>query len=181
MLTPEFTGDKAAYTKAILETCPPRYAEQSDVDALVAFDRQIFPEGGMGPRYLSRAISDNPIGLEMVEVGGQIAAYTHGVMYPSAIAPGRGYGDIASIGVAEGFRGRGLGELMLGRMVDSMLTEDPTGICLHTRVSNLPMQRLAAKFGFVVERTDIDYYARTARNEDAYLMVLRRVPLETDD
>ena len=174
MSSPTFTGDKLAYTQEILATCPPRYAELSDVEAIVAFDSTVFPEGNpLGYRYLTNEINRTPLGNEILVIDGEIAAHVHGVIHPSNVEPGRCYGDIVSLGVAEEYRGRGVGELMLNHMVAGIMGENPTGICLHTRVSNLPMQRLAAKFGFVVEETVPDYYIRTRVPEDAYFMVFR--------
>ena len=173
--SPIFTGDKIAYVQSIMEVCPPRYAEPGDVDKLVDFDRAVFPEGGtaIGYRYLSRHIANNATGIEIVEMDDEIAVCIIGDSYPSNVEPGRWYGDIASIGVAEQYRGRGLGELLLKRMTTNMLAEKPTGICLHTRVSNLGMQALARKLGYATESRARDYYAGSAVPEDAFFMVYR--------
>lgn len=178
MTSLEFNGDKQAYAQAILDTCPPRYAELNDVDRLVEFDRTVFAEEGspMGPRYLTNHIDDNPTGIEVLEIDGQIAACIVGDMYRSHIQEGRCYGDIASLAVAAEYRGRGLGELMLRRMMGVMLTENPTGIMLHTRVSNLAMQGLATKQGFKIEDREPEYYIRSLVPEDAFLMIYRPDP-----
>ena len=169
-----FNGDKQAYAQEILGACPPRYATLDDVDRIVDFDRAVFPEGSqVGRRYLGYHIADNPIGIEVLEIDHQIAACIIGETYPSHIEKDRWYGDIALLGVGQDYRGRGLGDLLLGRMVKSMLAENPTGISLRTRVSNTPMQSLATKYGFTIESTVEDYYARSLEPEDAYLMVYR--------
>lgn len=174
MTLPTFTGDKQAYVQSIAETCPPRNAELADVDRIIEFDHTVFPEGRtVSSRTLIRRINENPISNEILELDNQIVACTLGDIYPSNIDAGRCYGEITSIGVAAAYRGRGLGEFMLSRMVASMLEEDPTGICLYTRASNLAMQSMAAKRGFAVEDRITGYYVRTFLPEDALLMVYR--------
>jgi ribosomal protein S18 acetylase RimI-like enzyme len=174
MIQPTFTGDKETYTQSILEISHPRYATLEDFEALREFESTVFPEGGgLGYWRLQSQLKDNQQANMILEIDGRIVAHVRGDMFPSNISPNRPYGDITSLGVAEEYRGRGLGELMLGLMIDSMLPENPTGIMLHTRISNVAMQGLAAKFGFVTEQTEPDYYDHTKTPEDAYMMVYR--------
>lgn len=151
-----------------------RNASLEDVDAILAMEDVVFPEGSnKGPRGLARDIQEHAPSVKLAMLGDVIVGSVRGDMYMSRLTPGRCYGDIASLSVAEDHRRRGLGGLLLQEMIAEMQTEDPTGILLHTRASNLPMQGLAARHGFEIEQTVEDYYIRTSIPEDAYLMVRR--------
>lgn len=151
-----------------------RNANLEDVDAILAMEDVAFPEGSnTGPRGLSRDIENHAPSVKLAVLDEVIVGGVRGAIHPSRIAPGRCYGDIASLSIAPEHRRRGLGELLLQEMVAEMLPENPTGILLHTRVSNKAMQGLALKHGFAIEQTVKDYYIRTSVPEDAFLMVNR--------
>ncbi|HSX33616.1 MAG TPA: GNAT family N-acetyltransferase [Candidatus Saccharimonadales bacterium] len=175
----EFTGDKAAYTRAILEASPPRNATLEDVEAIAALDRTIFASYGptMGRWRIADAIRQNPAGMQVLELDGNLAGTIYGQLIESPNFEGRAYGEVTSIGIAEEYRGRGIGELLFGRMVQAMLDEQEvgtviTGISLYTRAGNLAMQQLAEKYDFTVEQTVPSFYEFFDPPEDAYLMVL---------
>lgn len=151
-----------------------RNASLEDVDAILAMEDVAFPEGSnTGPRGLSRDINEHAPSVKLAMLNDVIVGGVRGALHPSRITPDRCYGDIASLSIAPEHRRRGLGELLLQEMVAEMLPENPTGILLHTRVSNKAMQGLAMKHGFAIEQTIKDYYIRTSVPEDAFLMVNR--------
>lgn len=170
-----FSGNKQEYVGEILQACPPRFAMVTDVKAILKFEASEFTESDTGPWRLARYIEAVPEGTEILEINSELVGCIRGSMQSSKIAPDRPYGQIDSLAVAPEYRGRGLGELLLGRMVASMLAENPTGICLYTRASNVAMQGLAGKFGFKTEDTVEDYYSRP--KENAFFMVHRREPI----
>ena len=151
-----------------------RNANLEDVDAILLMEDAAFPEGSnTGPRHLSRDIQEHAPSVKLAILDDEIVGSVRGALHASRIAEGRCYGDIASLSVAPDHRRHGLGGLLLQEMIAEMMPENPTGIILHTRVSNVAMQGLAKKHGFVVEQTRDNYYCRTSLPEDAYMMIRR--------
>ncbi len=75
---------------------------------------------------------------------------------------------ITTIGVEPAHRGRSLGELLLGTLLDEALRRGAGWLTLEVRVSNEPAQRLYRKYGFSVQGTRRRYYSDN--NEDAHIM-----------
>jgi ribosomal-protein-alanine N-acetyltransferase len=75
---------------------------------------------------------------------------------------------ITTIGVDPGYRGRGLGELLLLCMVDVALARGARWLTLEVRVSNVAAQTLYRKYGFSVRGSRKRYYSDN--NEDALIM-----------
>lgn len=150
-----------------------RNANVKDIDAILALEQDVFPEGtNIGYQGLRRDISEHAPSVKLAVSEDELVGCVRGSLYPSRLTPGRCYGDITSLGISTEHRRQGLGKLLLQEMISEMQSEDPTGIMLHTRVSNMAMQGLATEQGFTIERTSENYYVRTQVPEDAYLMVL---------
>jgi len=169
----EFTGDKAAYARALREAYPPRYATEADLDAIHAFDRAVFDHDAAGRSSWRYRLGYAPDATEVWEVGSEIIACWSAELQPSRLHANRAYGYINSFGVAEAYRGRGIGTWFFERCIEKIFEQedDLTGICLDTRVSNVAMQGLAAKFGFVISQRVQDFYIHGSL-EDAYEMAL---------
>ena len=151
-----------------------RNASLEDVDAILRMEDAAFPEGSnIGPRGLARDITEHAPSVKLAIADDMIMGSVRGAMHPSRLVADRCYGDIASLSIAPEHRRRGLGGLLLKEMIAEMLPENPTGVLLHTRVSNKAMQGLAANHGFTIEQRIEDYYIRTSIPEDAFLMVRR--------
>lgn len=75
---------------------------------------------------------------------------------------------ITTIGVEPGHRGRGLGELLMGALVDRAVARRVSWLTLEVRVSNESAQSLYRKYGFTVQGTRKRYYSDN--NEDAHIM-----------
>ena len=75
---------------------------------------------------------------------------------------------ITTIGVDPGYRGLGLGELLLLSMVDAALVRGARWLTLEVRVSNVAAQALYRKYGFSVRGSRKRYYSDN--NEDALIM-----------
>ena len=84
---------------------------------------------------------------------------------------------LTTIGVEPAFRGRGLGELLLGAMFDEAVRRGANWLTLEVRVSNEAAQSLYRKYGFTVQGTRKRYYSDN--NEDALIMWSR--PLQDSD
>ncbi|MGH2448458.1 MAG: ribosomal protein S18-alanine N-acetyltransferase [Chloroflexota bacterium] len=75
---------------------------------------------------------------------------------------------ITTIAMLEGWRGQGLGELLLISLIDSAGAVGAQRLTLEVRVSNEVAQNLYRKYGFHVAGTRPRYYSDN--NEDAYIM-----------
>jgi [ribosomal protein S18]-alanine N-acetyltransferase len=83
---------------------------------------------------------------------------------------------IANIAVAEDWRGRGLGELLMIAVLDHALAQGMTVVTLEVRVSNQVAQALYQKFGFVVAGNRRRYYSDNG--EDALIMTTEPIASE---
>jgi ribosomal-protein-alanine N-acetyltransferase len=75
---------------------------------------------------------------------------------------------ITTIGIDSGWRGRGLGEMLLLSLIDLAIARGANWMTLEVRVSNEPAQALYRKYGFTVQGTRKRYYSDN--NEDAHIM-----------
>lgn len=77
-------------------------------------------------------------------------------------------GHITNIAVAPDFRGMGIGNLIVGSLIDICKNEKIISMTLEVRKSNLPALYLYTKFGFITEGIRKAYYADN--HEDAIIM-----------
>jgi ribosomal-protein-alanine N-acetyltransferase len=82
-------------------------------------------------------------------------------------------GHISTIAIHLGWRGRGLGELMLVALMDAAIMRGAGELTLEVRVSNHVAQNLYRKHGFVQVGLRKHYYHDN--NEDALIMTTPRV------
>ena len=75
---------------------------------------------------------------------------------------------VTTIGIDLPFRGRGLGEALLLRLLDESVRRGANMLTLEVRVSNEGAIRLYEKYGFGVHGVRPRYYSDNG--EDAYLM-----------
>lgn len=80
----------------------------------------------------------------------------------------RGEAHISTIASHSGFRGRGIGELMLVALLGRGFYEGASFSALEVRISNTVAQRLYTKYGYLKTSVLSRYYHDNA--EDAYLM-----------
>ena len=76
--------------------------------------------------------------------------------------------DITNVAVKESCRGKGIGRLLVGRMLDLAKSRGVEDIFLEVRVSNDPAIRLYRSFGFEPVGLRKDYYEEP--KEDASVM-----------
>ena len=77
---------------------------------------------------------------------------------------------ISTLAVAESWRGRGLGELLVLALIHKALNLNPLMVTLEVRESNLVAQSLYAKFGMQVVGRRKRYYSDN--HEDALIMTV---------
>ncbi|MDR2904111.1 MAG: ribosomal protein S18-alanine N-acetyltransferase [Clostridiales bacterium] len=77
-------------------------------------------------------------------------------------------GHITNIAVGEAARGRGIGDMLVKKLIAIAQEKEMMGITLEVNVNNLKAQRLYTKNGFVPEGIRKNYYNDT--KEDAVIM-----------
>lgn len=77
-------------------------------------------------------------------------------------------GHITNIAVSECARGKGVGDLLLKKLIAIAIEKEMIGITLEVNVNNRRAQRLYTKNGFVPEGIRKNYYSDT--KEDAVIM-----------
>jgi ribosomal-protein-alanine N-acetyltransferase len=77
-------------------------------------------------------------------------------------------GELANMAITPAFRGRGLGRLLLSRVLDTARERGIEAVFLEVRVSNERASRLYEQFGFVDVGKRRDYY--DSPREDARVM-----------
>ncbi|MCA9859187.1 MAG: ribosomal protein S18-alanine N-acetyltransferase [Thermomicrobiales bacterium] len=75
---------------------------------------------------------------------------------------------VTTIGVDNPYRGRGLGEALLLRLIDEAVRRGANVVTLEVRISNEHAIRLYEKYGFSIHGVRPHYYSDNG--EDAYLM-----------
>lgn len=84
-------------------------------------------------------------------------------------------GHITNVGVLEEARCKGVGSLLMEKMIEIALEKKMTGMTLEVRMGNAPAQALYHKYGFKTEGIRKNYYSDT--KEDALIM-WKYFPLE---
>ena len=84
---------------------------------------------------------------------------------------------IVSVGVADGYRRRGIGELLLIAAVEHATARGTETITLEVRKSNAAAQALYAKYGFIEQGIRKRYYSDN--REDAVIMTTGSIQMES--
>ncbi len=85
-------------------------------------------------------------------------------------------GHITNIAVAPQYRRMGVGDAIVGKIMQTAEEKEMLGVTLEVRVSNIAAKNLYEKHGFVVTGERKKYYSDN--NEDAYLMWNYLIPME---
>lgn len=83
---------------------------------------------------------------------------------------------IVSVGVADGYRRRGIGELLLISAVEHATTRETETITLEVRESNAAARALYEKYGFIEQGIRKAYYSDN--REDAVIMTTGSIQME---
>lgn len=118
-----------------------------------------------------RAAESNEGANQTGELGQSLREARH------ALLPVLGYGGfwhvvdeahICTLAVHPGWRGRGLGELLLVHLIEQATARNAAVVTLEVRTSNLVAQQLYRKYGFAVAGLRKGYYSDN--QEDALIM-----------
>lgn len=143
-----------------------RRMAQGDVDRVVAIEAEAFTSPWKADTFLT--LLERP-GAELwvLEEGGA-AIVGYAVLWCIL-----DQGELANIAIASGYRGRGYGRYLLGRVMEVAAERGVESLYLEVRVSNQGATDLYKRFGFQEIGIRRDYY--DSPREDALLMV-RRFP-----
>ena len=83
---------------------------------------------------------------------------------------------IVSVGVADGYRRRGIGELLLIAAVEHAIARETETITLEVRKSNAAARALYEKYGFIEQGIRKGYYSDN--REDAVIMTTGSIQME---
>jgi ribosomal-protein-alanine acetyltransferase len=141
-----------------------RRATAADLDAIMALERATFPDDAWSTSSM-RAELAGPHGHYVVALAdaGEILGYA-GLLAPE----GAGQGDIQTIAVAEGARGRGIGRALMDELLAEAGRRGADEVFLEVRAGNEPAQRLYASLGF--ERIAVRPHYYQPDHEDAWVM-----------
>jgi ribosomal-protein-alanine N-acetyltransferase len=142
-----------------------RDATADDLDAIMRLERASFPTDAWSDAMM-RSELDSPHGRYVVwEQHGRLAGYA-GLR---AVAGARD-GDVQTIAVAEGSRGRGSGRMLLRRLIVLAHERGVRDLFLEVRADNPVAQRLYASEGFAETGRRPRYYQPD--DVDAIVMTL---------
>ena len=126
------------------------------------------PQGGIVRRLLGRATVLRPR-RHQTHAPRSIVGFL-GTLYAADQA------HIVSVGVADGYRRRGVGELLLIAAVEHATARQTETITLEVRKSNAAARALYAKYGFIEQGIRKAYYSDN--REDAVIMTTGSIQME---
>lgn len=116
------------------------------------------------PPYLIDSLFDkNRQAFFVAEVGDRVVGYA----IAEVETPGNGH--VISVAVSSDMRGRGIGEALMGRLIEELKGIGVSRIRLEVEKNNVIAQRMYRRLGFVVTHIIRDYYEADG---DALVMTL---------
>jgi ribosomal-protein-alanine N-acetyltransferase len=135
--------------------------EQPDVPQVLRIEQQAFPTQWPADAFYNELNANKLAHYFVGRCDGTIVAYG-GIWVILEDA------HVTTIAVDERFRGRGIGEAMLVRLIDEALAHGASWMTLEVRESNAAAQRLYRKYGFTTVTARKGYYSDN--NESALVM-----------
>lgn len=124
-------------------TGPLRPARPDDLDAIMTIERASFPTDAWSESAMRRTLADPDVVSEVAEPETQVVGYA------ALLAPiGAEEADVLTLAVAGEHRGRGLGRVLLRRLVDAAELRGARSVFLEVREDNPVAERLYASEGF---------------------------------
>ncbi|MFD6448286.1 ribosomal protein S18-alanine N-acetyltransferase [Promicromonospora sp. NPDC060204] len=144
-----------------------RVLEPSDLEAVIEFDEQVFG-GDAWPRdWFDEIVADPNVTMFVAELEQVTALQFAG--YCALHVKGAD-GEVATIGVDEAFRRRGVGRKMMSVLVDRARTSGLSSMSLNLRTDNAGARKLYESFGFRTSGVEPRYY--DSDGADAEIMTL---------
>jgi ribosomal-protein-alanine N-acetyltransferase len=135
----------------------------SDIAQVMAIEEQVFPSPWPAHAY-EYELTKNPLAhcFKLDQDGNLIGYGCLWLIVDEA--------HISTLAIAPPMRGRGLGELVLLKLIQEAIALEATMATLEVRVSNLPAQALYTKYGFEIVGRRKRYYQDNL--EDALIMTV---------
>ena len=139
-----------------------RRMEEKDLDQVIEIEKVSFPSGGWNKTQYEYEIDGNTVANPYVLYLDDelIGYYSLWEMFENT--------SIATIAVKDKYRGKGIGNMLLSKIIEQSIEKGFTSIDLEVRKSNEPAITLYKNNGFKVISTRKEYYSN---GEDAYIMV----------
>ena len=133
---------------------------ESDLDGVLAIENGSFPKPWAREHFLDELASPHAFPLTAFSADGRVAGY----ICPTLVLD---EGHIMNVAVHPGFRGKGVGRLLVERVMADCREAGAAFVSLEVRVSNAAAISLYRRLGFVETGTRRRYYEN---GEDALLM-----------
>lgn len=138
-----------------------RKMKLSDIDSVIDIERNSFPIPWTKGAFTAELRNNRLAKYCVAEVDGKVVGY--GGMWLIMDEA-----HITNIAVHPKYRGRGIGNRLLGALVEEVSKANIYGMTLEVRRSNIRAQKLYRKFGFVPCGVRPEYYLDNG--EDAIIM-----------
>lgn len=145
---------------------------KKDLPSLLELEKRLFPIDQWSEDIFIDEVEKDPHSIKVVKIKDQVIGYVHTELTERKVKNNKivRIGEIGSVAVREDYRGNKLGEKLVKHGISRLKRKSSHKIILHTRLDNIPMQKLASsKFGFKTSKIRKNAYDDGA---SAYEMVL---------
>lgn len=139
----------------------------SDLEPVIEFDEQAFGDDAWPRDWFGEIVADPSVTMFVAEL--QVAADLLFVGYCALHTRGTN-GEVATIGVSEAVRRRGIGRKMMTVLVDRAHASGLSSMSLNLRTDNAEARKLYESFGFKTSGVEPGYY--DSDGADAEIMAL---------
>ncbi len=133
---------------------------EADMDEVLAIETASYPRPWLREHFQAELISPHAFPLTAFSADGRVAGYICPVLVLDE-------GHIMNVAVHPAFRGRGIGQLLVERIIADCRDAGAAFVSLEVRISNEAAIGLYQRLGFVGTGTRRRYYEN---GEDALLM-----------
>lgn len=130
-----------------------RDADLADLDAIMVLEAVTFPSDAWSREMMAAELAAVHTHYLVAEFDGQAVGYA-GLSAPA----GASQADVQTIAVDAGHRGRGIGALLLARLLDEARARRVDDVLLEVRADNPGAQRLYERHGFAAIAVRPRYY-----------------------
>jgi ribosomal-protein-alanine N-acetyltransferase len=141
-----------------------RRARPTDLPEIMAIERECFVEP-WDEEVFAQTMEWTPFHFFVALAAGRLKGFIVGCMENTGSAT---YGHISNLGVTGGYRGKGLGRLLVARLEQQFMVDGAEGVLLEVRVSNTGAQEFYRRLGYGEAFLLSGYYSN---GEDALVMM----------
>ena len=130
-----------------------RPAASADLPMILGVETAAFAADALPYFYFRQMLDAVPAFFLVAEEGDALGGYVLG-----SVQAGEAHGWILSLAVAPEFRGRGIGEMLVGGLLEAFAAKGAAEARLHVSPSNGGALGLYRKMGFEEARVEADYF-----------------------